>query len=166
MRHVVLVDGSGVFVKVNQSPVDSPREWADSVSARVFPAVARAPQGPAPRWWNHPVAVMYATVLCAAAVFAAPVTASGVLAVLVVVGGVGLATAAEINRQRWSTSRCHAEQEAAWVAAQSGYQVAADEAGLRWLAGEQWRPVTVDHHGGWWHACLDATGASSVEDAA
>ncbi|WP_298045676.1 hypothetical protein [uncultured Citricoccus sp.] len=153
-------------MKVNQSPVDSPREWADSVSARVFPAVARAPQGLAPRWWNHPVAVMYATVLCAAAVFAAPVTASGVLAVLVVVGGVGLATAAEINRQRWSTSRCHAEQEAAWVAAQSGYQVAADEAGLRWLAGEQWRPVTVDHHRGWWHACLDATGASSVEDAA
>jgi len=155
-----------VFVKVNQSPVDSPWEWAGSVSARVFPSVARTPQGPAPRWWNHPVAVMYATVLCAAAVFAAPVAASGVLAVLVVVAGVGLATAAEINRQRWSTSRRHAEQEAAWVATQSGYQVGTDEAGLRWLAGEHWRPVTVDQHGGWWHARLDATGMSSVEDAA
>ncbi|WP_188540269.1 hypothetical protein [Kocuria dechangensis] len=141
--------------------------WGRSPSAapvRVFADVAQVPRTPAPRWWNHPVAVMYMVVLCAAVCFVVP-GLPALTGPAVMVAGVGLASVAELNHRRWAADRAHAAEEAVWVAAQSGYHVESADGILCWRDAEQARTATLEHREGWWHLSLFGTGTSTVDDA-
>lgn len=136
------------------------------VPDRVFPEVAHTPGAPAPRWWNHPVTVMYAAVLAAAGCFAGS-GLPAVVGVLVAMAGIGLAATAELHRRRWSADRARALGEAVWAAAQSGYRVEVFGEELHWTDGAgQRRGAALEHRAGGWHLVLHGTGAPAADDGA
>lgn len=150
--------GQEDLLNTNQSPVGARSDRKVSGPVRVFTGVAPGPGGPVPRWWNHPVTVMYLAVLCAAACF----VASGLYGVVALAAGVLLATVAEANQRRWVTSRTHAVGEAVWVATQSGYRVEATDGRFQWGDGDQRRVATLDYRAGGWQLSLQATGLAPV----
>lgn len=131
VRHPYWPVPGGAPLSVKQSLIDYGRSGTDSPSVRVFPDVAGTPGTPAPGWWNHPVAIMFAAVICAAVFFTSPglPALSGLLAA---VSGVALAALGELNRGRWSTSRAQAVEESVWIADQCGYQVESVGEVLQW----------------------------------
>lgn len=149
-------------MSVKQSLNNYARSRTDSPSVRVFADVAGTPRTPAPGWWNHPVLIMFASVISAALFFTSPglPALSGLLAA---VSGVALASLAEINRGRWSASRARAVEESVWIADQCGYQVEAVGLALQWRNADRSMAARLDHRGGWWHLFLLDTDAPVLE---
>ena len=149
-------------MSLKQSLYHYGRSRTDSTSARVFADVAGTPGTPAPGWWNHPVAIMFASVICAALFFTSPglPALSGLLAA---VSGVALASLAELNRGRWSASRARAVEESVWVAHQSGYQVETVGESLQWSNAGRRMAARLEHRGGGWHLFLLDVDAPALE---
>ncbi|WP_298590838.1 hypothetical protein [uncultured Kocuria sp.] len=140
-------------MSVKQSLNNYGRSRTDSLSVRVFADVAGTPGTPAPGWWNHPVAIMFASVISAALFFTSPAlpALSGLLAA---VSGVALASLAELNRGRWSASRARAVEESVWIADQCGYQVESVGEALQWRNADRSMAARLDHSGGGWDLFL------------
>ncbi|MEX5237641.1 hypothetical protein [Kocuria arenosa] len=149
-------------MSVKQSLNNYGRHQASSSSVRVFAEVAGTPGTPAPGWWNHPVAIMFAAVICAALVFTSP-GLPALSGLLVVVSGVALASLAELNCGRWSVSRARAIEESVWIADQCGYQVEAVGEALQWRNAERSMVARLDHRGRGWDLFLLDVDAPTLE---
>lgn len=149
-------------MSVKQSLNNYGRARTGFPSVRVFADVAGTPRTPAPGWWNHPVAIMFVSVICAALVFTVPglPVLSGLL---VAVSGVALASLAEVNRGRWSASRARAVEESVWIADQCGYEVESASEALQWRNGDRSMVAELDHRGGGWRLSLLDVEAPALE---
>lgn len=143
---------------------DDRRSAAPGTPVRVFPAVARTPRLPRPRWWNNPLGVLPVTVAgsipLALLPGLPPFTGLVVLAI-----GFALAAVEAIGHFSWPESRDKAVAESAWVARQSGYRVSVHGDELRWIDQDGTiRDATVVRSGTGWDLVLmdqDATGRLS-----
>ena len=149
-------------MSVKQSLNNYGRSRTSSPSVRVFADVAGTPRTPAPGWWNHPVTIMFASVICAALVFATPALPA-LSGLLVAVSGVALASLSEMNRGRWSVSRAHAVEESVWLADQCGYQVEAVGEALQWRNAGRSMVARFDHRGGGWRLLLLDADVTTLE---
>lgn len=149
-------------MSVNPSLSYDSRSRTSAPSVRVFADVALTPRAPAPRWWNHPVTIMFVSVICAALFFTAPAlpVLSGLLAV---VSGVALSSLAEVARGRWAASRSRAVEESVWIADQCGHQVEAVDGALRWKSEDRSMAACLEHRGGGWHLLLLDVEAPALE---
>lgn len=140
-------------MSVKQSLNNYGRSRTTSAPFRVFADVAATPRTPAPGWWNHPVTIMFASVLCAALFFTSPALPA-LSGLLVAVSGVALASLAELNRGRWSASRARAVEESVWIADQCGHQVETAGGAVQWRNDDRTMAARLDHRGGGWHLVL------------
>lgn len=140
---------------------DHRRAGTPPAPVRVFDDVADTPRTPAPRWWNHPVAIMSVAMISAITVFACPYLPP-LSGLVLAVTGVAMASGAEVNRTWWSTSRVRAAEEAVWVADQCGYALEAAGGELHWNGGGRQKVALLDHHGGGWRLSLYDAGSPAV----
>jgi hypothetical protein len=99
---------------------------------RIFPAVARTPRLPEPRWWNNPLGVMPVTVTVAVTLTLLPglPAFTGLMAMVI---SLALTVVGAISYFSWPDSRDAAVAESAWVARQSGYRISVHGDDLRWI---------------------------------
>lgn len=120
---------------------------------RVFDDVAATPWTPAPRWWNHPVAVLVGTMTAAPFLTITPglpPMAGFVLAVT----GIALTAGSAGSRWWWMLSRDDAPAEAAWVAGQSGCTLSIAQEPLCWTGRGVHGTALLDAHRGEWRLSL------------
>lgn len=141
-------------MRVSQFLGDRSRTRMPSASVRVFDAVAPIPASPAPRWWNHPVVVMTAAMVCAVPLFSNAYL-SPLWGLLAVVVGAAVTGAATASRERWwPASRTQALEEARWVAAQCGYRLEVEGDRVGWVDAGGVKAAALDHYDGSWRLAL------------
>ena len=111
---------------------DDHRPATTDTPVRIFPAVARTPRLPEPKWWNNPFVVMPVTMTGALILTLIPglPVLSGLAAMVI---SLALIVVGAISCFSWPDSRDAAVAEGAWVARQSGYRISVHGDDLRWI---------------------------------